>query len=122
MSTQPRWTITVNGKKYENVLGLRFIPKITHKKGGEMPINLTVLAYANGVQIGSSTGTITSSGETAVMTPIEWYPSTEGTYTVEFSAQAVDSEGRTGTSQTGLTAIVEKYVAPPEIEIVVEVS
>ena len=114
------WNITVDGKTYENVKGLRFIPKIRHKRGGEMPINVTVTAAVDGEPIGSSTGTITSPGQTITLPPIEWYPSAEGTYTITFTAHASDPAGRTGTAEASLTAVVEPAVGPPEIEIIIE--
>jgi len=114
------WNITVDGKTYENVKGLSFTPKIKHKRGGEMPINVIVTATVDGEPIGSSSGTITSPGQTITLSPIEWYPSAEGTFTIAFTAQASDPAGRTGTAHASLTASVESAVGPPEIEIIIE--
>ena len=114
------WNITVNGKTYKNVKGLRFVPKIRYKRGGEMPITVTVTAAVDGEAIGSSSGTITSPGQTITLPPIEWYPSAEGTFTITFTAEASDPAGRKGTAHASLTAVVEAVVGPPEIEIIIE--
>ena len=122
MAAEQTWKITVDGKTYEGVRGLRFTPKIRHISGGRTPISVTVTATANGSPIGSTSGTINTPGQTITLSPIEWYPAAEGSYTIVFQAQAVDPDGRTGTAQATLTAVVETYIPPPEIEIIVEVA
>ena len=122
MAAERRWTITVAGRTYENVLGLRFTPKVRHVRGGRMPINVTVSMTANNVLVGSVQGTITYEGQMITMSSIDWYPTAPGTYTLVFRAQAVDVDGRTGSAQTSLVATVEEYVGAPEIEIIVELA
>jgi len=115
------WKITLDGITLENVASVEFRPKIRHLSGGEFPIDVSVDFYVNGEKKATVTGQLTSQGQEITLQSILWIPSAEGTYDLLFVATATDRGGRTGTAQAGYTANVELVVAPPEIEIEVEV-
>ena len=122
MAAGQTWIIRVGDKVYEGVRGLRFTVRVRHVSGGRTPIDVSVVATEDGRTIGSTSGTINSPGQTITLSPIDWYPTAEGTYTITFQAQAVDVDGRTGAAQASVTAVVEAYITPPEIEIIIETA
>ena len=117
------WNITIDGKRFEDVPGLNFIPTVVHKSGGIFPLRVGVMGKVDGATLGYSEGQLTLEGGSIELQAIPWRPSSEGTFTLTFTAVAEDQVGQRGEAEVTLTAVVEPVTPPPpEIELIVEVE